>query len=116
MTSNNETASWQNAWAGNIAKSMMSEGNSTLRPMNVDQQPPLQPGLMNFKLQNFRLYNKSLKDWSLGKQLILFRLNLNVSFGSALGNLEILVKVKNSSPKSLSADCQYTVGRQYTNS
>ena len=90
MTSNNETASWQNAWVGNIAKSMMSEGNSTLRPMNVDQQPPLQPGLMNFKLQNF--HKKSLKDWSLGKQLILFRLNLNVSFSSALGNLEILRK------------------------
>ena len=40
MTSNNETASLQNLWAGNIAKSMMSEGNSALLPTNVDQQLP----------------------------------------------------------------------------
>ena len=45
-----------------------------------------------FQASNFQLCNKSLKDWSLGKQLILFPLNLNVSFGSALGNLEILRK------------------------
>ena len=36
MTSNNETASWQNLWAGNIAKSIMLEGNSALQPTNVD--------------------------------------------------------------------------------
>ena len=30
MTSNNETVSRQNLWAGNIAKSMTSEGNSAL--------------------------------------------------------------------------------------
>ena len=35
---------------------------------------------------------QSLKDWSLGKQLILFPLNLKVSLGSALGNIEILWK------------------------
>ena len=40
---------------------------------------------MNFQLQTFQLYNKSLKDWSLGKQLILFPSNLNVSLGSTLG-------------------------------
>ena len=57
-TRNNETASWQNVWADNIAKSMMSEGNSVLQPTNVDWQPPLQRGLMNFKLQNFPLCNK----------------------------------------------------------
>ena len=44
MTSNNETASWQNLWAGNIAKSMMSEADSALQPTNVDRQPPLQQG------------------------------------------------------------------------
>ena len=35
---------------------------------------------MNFQHQNFQLYiyNKLLKDWSLGKQLILFPWNLNV--------------------------------------
>ena len=72
MTSNNETVFSQNIWAGNIAKSMTSGGNSALLPANVGGQPPLQRGLMNFQVQNFQLYNKSLKDWSLGKQLILF--------------------------------------------
>ena len=40
------------------------------------------------------LYNKSLKDWSHGKQLILFSLNLivNVSLGSVSKNIEILEK------------------------
>ena len=32
-------------------------------------------------LLNQRFYNKSLKDWSLGKQSILFSLNLNVFSG-----------------------------------
>ena len=49
----NETVSRQNLWAGDIAKSMTSEGNSALLPANVDQRPPLQRGLMNFQLQNF---------------------------------------------------------------
>ena len=70
MTSNNETVSRRNIWAGNIAKSMTSECNSALLPANVDRRAPLQRGLMNFELQNFQLYNKSLKDWSLGKQSI----------------------------------------------
>ena len=39
----------------------------------------LQQGLMNFKPWNFQLYNKSLKDWSLGKPLMLFPENLSVS-------------------------------------
>ena len=63
MTSNNETISRQNLWAGNIAKSMMLEGNSAMLPANVDQWLPLQQGLMNFQLQNFQLYNKSLVPW-----------------------------------------------------
>ena len=40
--------------------------------MYVDRRPPLERGLMNFQLQNFKLYNKSHKDWWRGKQLILF--------------------------------------------
>ena len=40
MTSNNEIVSPQNLWAGNIAKSMTSEGNSALLPANVDRGPP----------------------------------------------------------------------------
>ena len=41
MTSNNKTVSCQNLWAGNIAKSMTSEGNSALLPANVNWQLPL---------------------------------------------------------------------------
>ena len=47
MKSNNETVSRQNLRAGNIAKSMTSEGNSALLPANVDEQPVFQRGLMN---------------------------------------------------------------------
>ena len=67
MTSNSETVSRQNLQAGNIAKSITSEGNSALLPANVDRRPLSHRGVMNF-----RLSDKSLKDWSLGKQLILF--------------------------------------------
>ena len=63
MTSNNETVSRQNLRADSIAKSMTSKGNSALFTANDDRPTPLQRGLMNFLL-----YNKSLKDWSLGKQ------------------------------------------------
>jgi len=35
MTSNNETVSRQRLWAGNVAKSMTSEGNSAPLPANV---------------------------------------------------------------------------------
>ena len=37
MKSNNESVSCQNLGVSNIAKSMKSEGNSTLLPANVDQ-------------------------------------------------------------------------------
>ena len=36
MTSNNETVSCQILWAGNIAKSMTSEGSNVLLPANAD--------------------------------------------------------------------------------
>ena len=68
-----------------LQKSMTSEGNCALLPANVDRRPPLQRGLMNF-----RLCNKSLEDWSLRKQLILFVSNLNVFLGFAMGNIETL--------------------------
>ena len=41
MTTNSENDSRQNLWASNIAKSMMSEGDSALLPSNVDRQPQL---------------------------------------------------------------------------
>ena len=44
----------------------------------LTQQPLLQRGFMNFQLQNFQLYNKSLKDWSLRKQLIVCPLNIEI--------------------------------------
>ena len=64
-------------WAGNIAKSMMSEGNSALLLANIDQRPPLHASVF------IVLYNKSLNYWSLGKQLVLFPSNPNIGF---LGN------------------------------
>ena len=38
------------------------------------------------------LYNKSLNDWSLGKEWILFPSNLNVSLDFVAGNIKILGK------------------------
>ena len=57
MTSNNETFSRQNLRAGNIAKSMTSEGNSALLPTNVDRRPPLQRGLM-IRISSFKVSTK----------------------------------------------------------
>ena len=66
--------------AGNSSKSMTSEGNSALLPENVDRRPPF---LFPLHVFLFVLYNKSLNDWSFGKQLVLFPSNLNVSLGCA---------------------------------
>ena len=80
MTSNNKTVSRQKSLSrGNSAKSMTSEGNSALLPANVDRRPPLP---LNVFL--FVLYNKSLNDWSRGKQFILFPST------APRGNIEIL--------------------------
>ena len=53
------------------------------------------------------LYNKSLNDWSLGEQWILFPLNLNVSLDFVSGNIEILGKQNSLFPRdqSLSVYC-----------
>ena len=53
---------------------MTSEGNSALLPANVDRRPPLFLPLHVFL---FVLNNKSLNDWSLGKQFILLRFSGN---------------------------------------
>ena len=79
MTSNNETVSRQNLWAGNIAQSMTSEGYT------VHCYPRMSTVNMNSSSKSDLLY-------SLGKQLILFSENLNVSLGSPSGNIEILGK------------------------
>ena len=63
MTTKNETVFRQNLSAGNIAKSMTSDGNrrsSALLLANVKRRSPIQRRLMNFQL-----YNKSLEGWSL---------------------------------------------------
>ena len=69
-TSDNVTLSHQNLWAGNILKSMTSEGN------NVHVETAV------FKLSD--LEGNTFK--------IVFHSNLNVSFGVASENIEILAK------------------------
>ena len=54
------------------------------------------------------LYNKSLNDWSLGEQLILFPLNLNVSVDFVLGNIAILGNKIHCSPQDRSFSVNYT--------
>ena len=68
---------------------MTSEGNSALLPVNVDRRPPL---LLPLHVFLFVLYNKSINDWSLGKQLILFPKNLMFPSAMPQGNNEILGK------------------------
>ena len=67
MTSNNQTVSRQKALS---ARMLTDDRRYSLT---------LQLGLMNLHLQNFQLYNKSLKDWFLGRQIILFPSNINVT-------------------------------------
>ena len=62
---------------------MTPEGNSALLPSNVDRRAPL---LLPLHVFLFVLYNKSLNDWSLGKQFILF------PSAAPRGNIEILGK------------------------
>ena len=93
MTSDNETVSRQTPWAGNIAKTMTSNGKQftvtreMLTAVARDQSVLLKVAWCCRKhLTAFfkicfcfvLLYNKSLNDWSLGKQRILFPSNLNV--------------------------------------
>ena len=82
--------------AGNIAKTMTSNGKqftvtrSTVHCCKwwLESQCGFQILLLSFVL----LYNKSLNDWSLGEQWILFPSNLNVSLDFVSGNIEILGK------------------------
>ena len=107
MISDNETVSRQAPWVGNIAKIMTSNGKQftvtreMLTAVARDQSVQLKVAWCCRK--NFTaffkicfcfvlLYNKSLNDWSLGKQWILFPSNLNVSLDFVSGNTEILGK------------------------
>ena len=93
MTSDNETVSGQTPWAGNIAKTMTSNGKQCtvtremLTAVAHDQSVQLKvawccrKNLTAFFKICFcfvLLYNKSLNDWSLGKQRILFLSNLKI--------------------------------------
>ena len=53
MISNNETVSGKNLWAGNIAKSMTPEGNSTLLPVNVDPTTTVTARFYEFPASKF---------------------------------------------------------------
>ena len=82
-------------------KSMMSGVNSALLPANVDRRPPLQRGLMNssFRVSSY-ITNHLVKVWFLGKQLMLFPSNLNVSLSFASGKMpDIVGKKINVSPR-----------------
>ena len=120
MTSNNETVSRQMPWAGNIAKTMTSNGKqfTVTREMltAVARDQSVQLKVAWFCRRNpsaffkicFRfvlLYNKSLNDWSLGKQWILFPENLNVSLDFVSGNIEILGKQNSLFPSGPVIEC-----------
>ena len=103
MTSNNATVSRQMPWTGNIVKSMTSNRKQfivTCEMLNAVARDWRWPDIAQLNLSAFfkirlcfaLLYNKSLNDWSLGKQWILFPSNLNVSLDFVLGNIEILRK------------------------
>ena len=55
----------------------------------------------------FLLYNKSLNDWSLGQQWILFPSNLNVSLDFVSGNIEILGKQNSLFPSGPVIKCMF---------
>ena len=96
MTSNNETVTHQMPWVGNIVKTMMSNGkqftvtHEMLTTVALDRWNL--SAVFKFCFCFVLLYNKSLNDWSLGEQWILFPSNLNVSRDEVEGNIEILGK------------------------
>ena len=96
MTSNNKSVSHQMPWAGNIAKTITSNGKqfTVTREMStaVAYDRWNLSAVFKFCVCFVLLYNKSLNDWSLGEQWILFPPNLNVSLNFVSGNIDILGK------------------------
>ena len=96
MTSNNETVSRQMPWAGNIAKTMTSNGKQftvTCEMLTAVARDRWNlSAVFKFCFCFVLLYNKSLNDWSLGEQWILFSSNLKVSLDFVSGNIAILGK------------------------
>ena len=103
MTSNNEPVSRQMPCAGNVAKTMTSNGKQftvTREILHVIRGGLMlslesQRGFQNLLCFVFQ-YNKSLNDWSLGEQWILFPSNLTVSRDEVEGVIEIRGKQLNS--------------------
>jgi len=97
MKSNNETVSRQMPWAGNIVKTMTSNGKQFTVTLEMLTAVALHLSIKwSFIFHGFDpfalLYNKSLNDRSLEKQWILFPSNLSVSLDFVSGNGEILRK------------------------
>ena len=128
MTSNNETVSRQMPWAGNIAKTMTSNGkqftvtNEMLTAVARDQSVQLEVAwCCHMNLRAFfkmcfcfvLLYNKLLHDWSLGKRWILFPSNLNIFLNFVSGNIELLGKHCFSRDQSLSVNCRRLMDMLY---
>ena len=91
-------------WAGNIAKTTTSNGK--LFTVTREMLTAVARHLSIKRLFVFRrfdpfvlLYNKSLNDWSLGEQWILFPSNLNLSLVFVSGNIDILGKQNSLFPK-----------------
>ena len=83
MAPNNETVSRQMPWAGNIAKTMTSNGKqfTVTREMftAVARDRWNLSAVFKFCFCFVLLYNKLLNDWSLGEQWISFRETLRFS-------------------------------------
>ena len=122
MASNNETVSRQMPWAGNIAKTMTSNGKqfTITREMFTavtrdHRWPDVVAGIsaqflkFAFVLFCYITYNNSLNVWSLGEQWILFPSNLNVSLHFVSGNIEILGKQNSLFPKGVSQGTSHSV-------
>ena len=99
-----------------LRKLWRQTGNSSLLPGQqftvdccckwwLESQRGFQILLLSFVL----LYNKSLNDWSLGEQWILFPENLNVSRDEVEGNIEILGKQNSLFPSEPVIKCLWTI-------
>jgi len=90
--------------SGNIAKTMTSNGKqfTVTREMltAVARHLSIKRLFVFRRFDSFvLLYNKSLNDWSLGEQWILFPSNLNLSLVFVSGNIDILGKQNSLFPK-----------------
>ncbi len=101
-----------------LRKLWRQTGNSSLLPGQqftvdccwkwwLESQRGFQILLLSFVL----LYNKSLNDWSLGEQWILFPSNLNVSLDFVSGNIEILGKQNSLFPSGPVIKCLLFINR-----